>query len=108
MTQPKDNNMQNQQAAQDTSNPQVIIQQEPKSNNIGTAGFILAIIALFLGWVPFLGWLIWLLGLIFSFVGVLNQPRGLSIAGLVISFLGVILLFLFFGAVIGTSLLSSF
>ena len=62
----------------DTQNPQsqsgqtVIIQQsDKKSNGVGTSGFVLALIALFLGWVPFLGWILWLLGLILSFVGVL-------------------------------------
>ena len=70
---------------QGTVNPQnqpgttVIIQNE-KSNGIGTTGFVLALIALFSGWVPFLDWIIWLLGLIFSAVGVFREPKGLAIA----------------------------
>ena len=71
---------------------------QKKSNGIGTAGFVLALIALFLGWIPFLGWIIWILGLIFSFVGVFKSPRGLSIAGLIISFIGIIMLIVVFGA----------
>ena len=67
-----------------------------ESNGIGTAGFVLAITALFLGWIPVLGWILWVLGLVFSFVGVFKTPRGLSIAGLVISFIGLLfLIFLF-------------
>jgi len=77
---------------------------ESKSNGIGIAGFILAILSLFLGWIPFIGWVMWLLGLIFSAVGIskakkIKKGMGLSVAGLVISLLGVILLILFAGAI---------
>ena len=83
---------------QDSSGQTIIINQDrKKSNGIGTAGFVLALIALFLGWIPFLGWIIWLLGLILSFVGVFKTPKGLSIAGLVISLIGIILLIVVFG-----------
>jgi len=90
---------------QEYQNPQgqtvIINQTEKKSNGIGTAGFVLALIAIFLGWVPVLGWILWLLGLIFSFVGVFKTPKGLSIAGLVISLIGIILLITVFGAILG-------
>ena len=79
----------------------MIIHQTEKSNGIGTAGFVLALIAVFLGWVPFLGWIIWLLGLIFSAVGLTRQPKGLAIAGLVISLVGIVLLLAVFGAIFG-------
>ncbi|SHG56178.1 hypothetical protein SAMN05444483_11641 [Salegentibacter echinorum] len=88
---------------------QTIIMQpgQNESNGTGTAGFVLALIALFLGWIPFLGWILWLLGLILSFVGLFNKPNGLAIAGLVISLIGVILLiFLFAGLAIFGSLVS--
>ncbi|MDO9253955.1 MAG: hypothetical protein Q7U54_00480 [Bacteroidales bacterium] len=92
----------------DTQNPQnqsgqtvIINRLEKKSNGVGTAGFVLALIAVFLGWVPVLGWVIWLLGLILSFVGVFKQPKGLAIAGLVISLIGIILLLTVFGALLG-------
>jgi hypothetical protein len=78
-----------------------INQTEKKSNGIGTAGFILSLVAIFLGWIPILGWIIWLLGLIFSFIGVFKQPKGLSIAGLVISLVGILLLLVVFGAIVG-------
>lgn len=81
----------------------IINQSEKKSNGIGTAGFVLALIALFLGWVPVLGWVLWFLGLILSFVGVFKQPNGLSIAGLVISLIGIILLLTVFASLIGAS-----
>lgn len=95
---------------QDSQSPQsqsgqtiVINQTEKQSNGIGTAGFVLAIIAIFLGWIPVLGWIIWLLGLIFSFVGIFKKPKGLAIAGLVISLIGVILLIVVFGAILGSA-----
>ncbi len=80
-------------------NKQVVnITQAPKKNGLGTAGFVLALIALFLGWVPFLGWVMWFLGLLFSFIGVFKAPRGLAIAGLIISLIGIILLIVVFAA----------
>lgn len=94
--------------ANDYQNPQsqpgqtvVINQIDRKSNGVGTAGFVLALVAIFLGWVPVLGWLIWLTGLILSFVGVFKEPKGLAVAGLVISLLGIILLLTVFGALLG-------
>lgn len=78
----------------------IIINENKKpTNGIGTAGFVLALIALFIGWVPFLGWITWLLGLVFSFIGVFKSPKGLSIAGLIVSFIGIIFLILVFGAI---------
>ena len=71
---------------------QTVIIQQKKSNPLGTTGFVCSIIALFTGWIPVLGWILWALGAIFSCIGVFKQPRGLSIAGLVISFIGVIIL----------------
>ena len=81
----------------------IINQVERKSNGVGVAGFVLALIAVFLGWVPVLGWILWFLGLILSFVGVFKQPRGLAIAGLVISLIGIILILTVFGALLGAA-----
>lgn len=75
------------------------------SNGLGVAGFVLALIGLFIGWIPALGWIIWLLGAIFSFAGLFKRPRGLAIAGFVISFIDLLLLLLVFGA--GLSLLGA-
>ncbi len=77
----------------------IINQQEKQSNGIGIAGFVLALIALFLGWVPILGWIIWALGLIFSFIGVFRKPKGMAIAGLVISLIGIVFLLVVFASV---------
>ena len=84
---------QEQQTAKENT-PTIIIQNSSKSNGIGTAGFVLALIAVFLGWVPVLGWIIWLLGLVLSGVGVTKTPKGLAIAGLVLSLIGLVILIL--------------
>ena len=76
----------------------IIIQNQPsKSNGIGTAGFVLALAALVLVWAPFLNSILWLLGLILSGVGVTKQPRGLAIAGLCISLIGLVILLTILG-----------
>lgn len=88
------------QNEQSKSGPTVIINQiDKKTNGIGTAGFVLALIAIFLGWVPVLGWILWLLGLIFSIVGIFKEPKGFAIAGLVLSLIGIIFLLTVFGAI---------
>jgi len=88
------------QNEQEKLNQTIIVNQiEKKSNGVGTAGFVLALVALFLGWVPVLGWLLWLLGLILSFAGIFKSPKGLSIAGLIISLIDLILLVAVFGAI---------
>ena len=63
-----------------------------KGNGCGTAGFVLALLGLFLGWIPYFGWIMWLLGAILSFVGLFKAPRGLAIAGFIISFISIIII----------------
>jgi len=77
----------------------IVNQLERQSNGVGTAGFVFAILATFLGWIPVFGWLIWFLGLILSFAGLFKQPKGLAIAGFIISLIGLILLLFLFGAI---------
>ena len=48
---------------------------------------------------PGLGWVLWALGLIFSFVGIFRTPRGLAIAGLVISCIALIVLIILVSAI---------
>ncbi|MDR0575186.1 MAG: DUF4339 domain-containing protein [Tannerella sp.] len=89
------------------ANPTVIVNSPPAAkdtNGVGTAGFVLSLVGLFLGWIPVLGWLSWLTGLILSFVGIFKEPKGLAIAGLIISCIGlivIILLAVFVGGLIG-------
>lgn len=58
-------------------------------------------------WVPVLSWILGLLGLIFSIVGIAKKnggAKGAAIAGLVLTILGVILGIVLYAAVLGTSL----
>ena len=75
----------------------VIVKQEIPSNGLGTAGFILALTALILSWVPVLNFILWFLGLLFSFIGVFKQPRGLAEAGVLVSLID----FIIIGIVVG-------
>lgn len=76
----------------------IIIREESrKSNGLGTAGFVLALLALLGCWVPVLNWILWLQGFIFSFIGIFKSPRGLAIAGLCISLVDLIPLILLLG-----------
>ncbi len=83
--------------------PTIIIQQPAArpTNGMGTAGFVLALLALVFSWVPVAGWILWLLGLIFSCIGVTRQPKGLAIAGLVISCAALVLLVILLLGVLG-------
>ena len=79
---------------QQTNGQQTIIVQK-KTNGMGTAGFVLALLSFLFSWAPVVNWVLWFLGALFSFVGLFKSPRGLAIAGFVISFVNVfVLLFL--------------
>lgn len=66
-----------------------------KSNGLGIAGFIFAIVGLLLGWIPILGWILWFFGLLFSFLGLFKKPRGFAVVGVITSLIDLfILLFL--------------
>ena len=79
---------------------QVIIQNtKQRSNGLGTAGFVLALLGLIFFLIPILDLLLWFLGALFSFIGVFKAPRGLAIAGLVISFIAFIVLVILLGVI---------
>ena len=87
--------------AQPQPQPQIIIQQAPPapSNGLGTTGFVFAIIGLFLGVIPVLGWILWFFGVLFSFIGLFKKPRGLAIAGFIISFIDLIIIIFLAGTI---------
>lgn len=62
-----------------------------RTNSVATVGFVFSLIALFLGWIPVVGLILWFVGLICSFVGIFSAPRGLAVAGLIISIATMIL-----------------
>lgn len=91
--------VQTQQAPQADHNQTIIIQQPSRqSNGAGTAGFILSLISLVLSWVPGVGWIVWFLGFLLSFIGMFKTPKGLAIAGFIISIIDLIILLVFVGA----------
>lgn len=85
----------------------VIINQERKGNGVGTTGFVFALIGLFTGFIPVLGWIIWLVGAICSIIGLFKQPKGLAIAGTIISFIGLIVLIVIMLGIIGAASFSA-
>jgi hypothetical protein len=89
--------MSNLQTNEQNSQERIIIidRDVRKKNGMGTAGFVLALLGVLFGWVPALGWILWLLGLIFSIIGITRTPKGLAIAGLVLSLIGIIVIIVF-------------
>lgn len=85
--------------------PQVVVAQ-PRTNGLGTAGFVLSLLAWIFCWVPFANIILWVLGLIFSIIGLFKAPRGLAIAGFVLSTLSIILVIVCIVFLGGLALLS--
>ncbi|MBC6401592.1 MAG: hypothetical protein GDA42_08450 [Ekhidna sp.] len=87
--------------------------ENQKSNRMAVAGFVLALITVLiivffgtLEWLQVLGSIMWVLGLIFSSVGLAkaNKPegkgKGMAVAGLVISIAIPVIILLIFYAII--------
>jgi len=53
------------------------------------AGLVMGILSVIFGWVPVLGWILVILGIIFSAIGI-KQRKGMGITGLVLSIIGLI------------------
>ena len=81
-----------------------------KSTNMGTASLVLGIVSIVLCWVPFLGVVTGIIGIILAGKQKKIFPTGLATAGFVTSIVGLILsgfylvFWLFFAAAIGTAL----
>ncbi|MEX0381403.1 hypothetical protein AB3K25_01500 [Leuconostoc sp. MS02] len=78
---------------------QQVVMVTNKKNGLGLTGFVLAIIALFVGEIPIIGWVVWLLGAVFSVIGLFKMPRGFAIAGTIISFIGLIMIIVIGGII---------
>jgi hypothetical protein len=75
-------------------------QQAKPSNGLGTAGFVIGLIGLVLSFIPLIGVVAWplvILGVIFSAIGIAKASKGratnkgLAIAGLVLSVIGLVI-----------------
>lgn len=87
--------------------PQYPSSQPASANGMGIAGFVLSLIAICFSWSFIPGGILWLLGFIFSSIGMSHRPRGLAIAGFVISIVSlitVIVIIIIMGIAIGTML----
>jgi len=75
----------------------IIIQQTKQSqtNAMGVTGFVCSLLTFFFFWAPLLGPALGTVGFIFSLIGISKEPKGLAIAGLIISIimLPVVLIF---------------
>ncbi|WP_371164381.1 DUF2510 domain-containing protein [Buchananella felis] len=81
--------------------PAYLVPPAPQSNWMGVTGFALSLSLLLFFWVPVMNLALLVAGLVFSIMGMRREPKGLAIAGVVISslFLAVLVLgFLAFGA----------
>lgn len=72
--------------------PTYIVQRR---NGLGTAGFVLALLAVIFSWIPVVNIILWLLGLIFSLVGLRRAPRGLAIAGIILALVAILFIIIF-------------
>ena len=90
--------------------PQPYGNPSAQGNGLAVAGFVCSLLAVVLFWFPGVNFVLWVLGLVFSSVGLnrsnkLNLPhRGLAIAGLVIALVpGALLVFVVFFAIIAAA-----
>ena len=73
-------------------------------NGLGVAGFVIALVGLLFSWIPIVNvfsvWLCWL-GLILSLVAVFlkNKKKGLAIAGIVLGAVGIGLYYLVYAGI---------
>lgn len=78
----------------------IIVRERPQTNGMGIAGFIMSLITLFFGWIPVFGWVLAGLSFLFSFIGIFKKPRGLAIAGLILSIVGVVFIVFLYAIII--------
>lgn len=69
----------------------IIIQQSQtsKTNSKGVIGFVCSLLTMILCWIPLLGILLGIISFIFSILGLSKEPKGLAIAGLIISIVAI-------------------
>lgn len=87
-------------------NRTTVIVQANKSNGMGTAGFIFAILGIIVSWAPGVNFVIWFLGFLFSFIGLFKSPRGMAITGFILSIIGILIIIAIFGSAL--AILSTF
>ncbi len=92
--------------AQPVVQPVIVQQPAAKSSGLAIAGLIMGIFTLIFCWVPVVGFILGILGLIFSIAGIAKKnggAKGAAIAGLVMTIIGAIISVVMFAAVLATS-----
>ena len=84
-----------------SESPHMVVR--PAGNGMAVAGFVLSLCSVVFFWAPVLNFIMWVLGIVFSGIGLsrsnkMGLPhRGLAIAGLVIALVpGTLLIFVIF------------
>ena len=85
--------------APNVSNTTTVVVEGSNSNSIGIAGFIIALLGLVFCWFPLVNLILWFLGLIFSLIGLFKSPRGMAIAGLVLSLIIIFIIIFTWGTI---------
>ena len=83
-----------------TNNTTTVVVEGSRSNSIGIAGFIIALLGFVFCWIPIVNLILWFLGLIFSLIGLFKSPRGMAIAGLVLSLIIIFIIISIWGTII--------
>lgn len=104
--QPRPQPLQPQFRSQPVQPQPVSSQTQPvrKRNGMANAGLVLSILGLALCWIPYTNVTLWVLGFVFSFIGVFKSPKGKAIAGLIISGVTVVvyvLVYILYGTFLG-------
>jgi len=74
--------------ASEPKTKQIYQSEKNQSNVVGKAGFILALTVIGLGWIPVVGWIIWVVAISLSITGMLKKPKDFfTVAGFFISLL---------------------
>ena len=78
--------------------------EQVRTPGLAIASLVLGIIAVFIGWIPFIGWLIGLLAIIFGFIALSTikkegcKGKRMAIAGIIMGFVPFILMIVFLGS----------
>lgn len=67
--------------------------EEKEMNILGILGFVLSVFSLFIAVKTTLGYPVWIIGMVFSVVGLSKERKGFAVAGVIISFISLIAFF---------------
>lgn len=81
------------------TNTTTFVVEKSGSNSMGTAGFIIALLGFIFCWMPIVDIILWFLGLVFSIIGIFKAPRGMAIAGLILSLVIIIVIIIIWGTI---------